>query len=379
MVPRISTGAAPGSPSSSAGSWISPPPPTTASTNPAARPASASSASTERRVLHSVSATGAVDRAWATIVGRRVRIVSLLPSTTEILFAVGAGDDVVGVTFECDHPAEARDPDASSRRRAMPEGLTPAEIDAFVVAAMRRGEDLYHLDEGALAGLDADLVVTQDLCAVCAVDVSVVDDALAHLGCTAEVLTIDPHTLEEVFESILTLGRATGHDAEAAALVGRPARPADAVRARVAGLPPPAGDAAGVDRPAVRARPLGAGDDRGGRRGAVLGTGRREVRRGSRGTPCTRREPEVVVVAPCGYDRAGAARRWRTSWSPPACCRTACPCTPWTPTPRGPGPAPGWSTASRSWRRCCTPDVTRFRDGCSRNLLNQRVVWTLSV
>ena len=72
---------------------------------------------------------------------------------------------------------------------------------------MARGEDLYHLDEGALAGLDADLVVTQDLCAVCAVDVSVVDDALAHLGCTAEVLTIDPHTLEEVFDSILTLGR----------------------------------------------------------------------------------------------------------------------------------------------------------------------------
>ena len=72
---------------------------------------------------------------------------------------------------------------------------------------MARGEDLYHLDEGALAGLDADLVVTQDLCAVCAVDVSVVDDALAHLGCAAEVLTIDPHTLEEVFDSILTLGR----------------------------------------------------------------------------------------------------------------------------------------------------------------------------
>jgi iron complex transport system substrate-binding protein len=90
-----------------------------------------------------------------------VRIVSLLPSTTEILFAIGAGDDVVGVTFECDFPPEAR-----SRRivstSAMPEGLTPAEIDAFVVGAMSRGDDLYHLDEGALSGLDADLVVTQD-------------------------------------------------------------------------------------------------------------------------------------------------------------------------------------------------------------------------
>ena len=81
----------------------------------------------------------------------------------------------------------------------MPEGLTPSEIDDFVVAAVARGEDLYHLDEGALSDLDADLVVTQDLCAVCAVDVTVVDDALAHLGCTADVLTIDPHTLDEVF------------------------------------------------------------------------------------------------------------------------------------------------------------------------------------
>src|SRR6478735_7701985 len=121
----------------------------------------------------------------------------------------------------------------------MPEGLTPSEIDAFVTSAMARGEDLYHLDEGALAGLEADLVVTQDLCAVCAVDVSVVDDALAHLGCTAEVLTIDPHTLEEVFGSILTLGRATGHEAQATALVDSLRARLDAVRARVAGRPRP--------------------------------------------------------------------------------------------------------------------------------------------
>ena len=147
-----------------------------------------------------------------------MRIVSLLPSTTEILFALGAGEDVVGVTFECDHPAQARERRIVSTS-AMPTGLTSAEIDAFVVAAMRAGEDLYHLDEGALAGLDADLVVTQDLCAVCAVDVSVVDDALAHLGCTAEVLTIDPHTLAEVLGSVETLGAATGRAAEARRLV----------------------------------------------------------------------------------------------------------------------------------------------------------------
>ena len=126
-----------------------------------------------------------------------MRIVSLLPSTTEILFAIGAGPEVVGVTFECDYPQEARTRTIVSTS-TMPEGLAPTEIDAFVAKALAAGEDLYRLDEGALAGLDADLVVTQDLCAVCAVDVSVVDDALAHLGCRAEVLTIDPHTLDEV-------------------------------------------------------------------------------------------------------------------------------------------------------------------------------------
>ena len=148
-----------------------------------------------------------------------MRIVSLLPSTTEILFDIGAGDQVVGVTFECDHPPEARTRKIVSTS-AMPEGLTPTAIDDFVVRAMHAGEDLYHLDAGALSGLDADLVVTQDLCAVCAVDVSAVDEALSHLGCTADVLTIDPHTLDEVLESVATLGKATSCEAPAAALVG---------------------------------------------------------------------------------------------------------------------------------------------------------------
>ena len=93
-----------------------------------------------------------------------MRIVSLLPSTTEILFAVGAGDDVVGVTFECDFPPQAR-----SRRivstSALPNHLQPAEIDAEVRARMAAGEDLYHLDEDALRDLAPDLVITQDLCA----------------------------------------------------------------------------------------------------------------------------------------------------------------------------------------------------------------------
>ena len=231
--------------------------------------------------------------------------MSLLPSTTEILFAIGAGEDVVGVTFECDFPEEARTRRIVSTS-AMPEGLTPVEIDDFVVAAVAAGQDLYHLSEGALAELDADLVVTQDLCAVCAVDVSVVDDALAHLGCTAEVLTIDPHTLDEVFGSIEELGRVTGHDAEASTLVASLRARLEAVRERVADRPrprvmllewtdPPYAPGHWVPEmiEAAGGEPLlgkpGAKSER------VLWEQVHEA------------QPEVVVVAPCGFDLAEAS------------------------------------------------------------------------
>ena len=236
----------------------------------------------------------------------------------------------------------------------MPEGLAPAEIDAFVAGAMQRGEDLYHLDEGALAGLDADLVVTQDLCAVCAVDVSVVDDALAHLGCTAEVLTIDPHTLDEVLRLDPPLGEATGRAGRRPTLVASLAARLGRRRRAGRGAPAAAGDAAGVDRPAVRPGPLDARDGRA--RPAARRCSARPARSpcGSPGTACARRAPDVVVVAPCGYDRAGAPGAGRRAASPAACCPPASRCTPSTPTPPGPARAPAWSTASRSSPDRCT-------------------------
>ena len=232
-------------------------------------------------------------------------MVSLLPSTTEILFALGAGDDVVGVTFECDHPAQARERRIVSTS-AMPEGLPPSEIDAFVAAATARGEDLYRLDAGALTDLDADLVVTQDLCAVCAVDVSVVDEALAHLGSTADVLTVDPHTLDQVLESVGTLGAAVGRDDEARALVAGLRRRLDDVRRAVAGRPrprvvvlewtdPPYAPGHWIPEMVEAA----GGECVLGRAGARSGRVRWE--------DVTAAAPDVVVVAPCGYDRAGAA------------------------------------------------------------------------
>jgi iron complex transport system substrate-binding protein len=234
----------------------------------------------------------------------QVRIVSLLPAHTEVLFAIGAGADVVGVTFECDHPAEARTRRIVSTS-AMPEGLTPPEIDAYVASAIAAGEDLYRLDAGALAGLDADLVVTQDLCAVCAVDVSVVDDALAHLGCTADVLTLDPHTLAEVDDAVLRLGAATGRTAAAEALVASTRARLEAVRSHVAGRPRPrVAVLEWTDPPYAPGHWIPEMVDVAGGE-CVLGTA---------GAPSTRvtwetvhaAEPEVYVVAPCGFDRDGA-------------------------------------------------------------------------
>ena len=236
-----------------------------------------------------------------------MRIVSLLPSTTEILFDIGAGDDVVGVTFECDHPAEARERTIVSTS-AMPEGLDAAGIDAFVTAAMRAGEDLYHLDEGALSGLDADLVVTQDLCAVCAVDVSVVDDALTHLGCTAEVLTIDPHTLTGVLDSVLTLGAATGHETESKELVHSLRARLDRVSEEVAGRSGPAPRVLlleWTDPPFAPGHWVPEMVTAAGGVPTIGAAGAKSVR--VTWDQALSGDPELVVCAPCGYDLEGSS------------------------------------------------------------------------
>jgi iron complex transport system substrate-binding protein len=233
-----------------------------------------------------------------------VRIVSLLPSATEILFALGLGDEVVGVTFECDHPAEAR-----SRRivstSALPDGLAPAEIDAVVRQRLARGDDLYHLDRGAFADVEPDLIVTQDLCAVCAVDVSEVEDALAHLGCRSAVVTLDPVRLDDVVTSIGVVGRATGRDAAASDLMASLRARLDRLAARLDGVAarrtlvlewtdPPF--SAGHWVPDMVAAAGGV---------EVLGRGgeRSEAVTWGRVGGCG---ADVVVVSPCGYRLDGA-------------------------------------------------------------------------
>jgi iron complex transport system substrate-binding protein len=174
-----------------------------------------------------------------------------------------------------------------------------------VRSRMAAGEDLYTLDEGALADIDPDLIVTQDLCAVCAVAVDEVDAALDHLGCRADVLTLDPMTLGEVLESIGTVGGATGHGDRAAELLSELRGRLDAVAEAVAGRTRPAVGMLEWTDP-----PFGAGhwvpDMVSGAGGhCVLGRG---------GTLSARLSwsdvhscgADVFVVAPCGYRLAGA-------------------------------------------------------------------------
>jgi iron complex transport system substrate-binding protein len=234
-----------------------------------------------------------------------VRIVSLLPSATEILFELGLGDDVVGVTFECDMPPQARERRIVSTS-ALPEGLGPSEIDAVVRQRIAAGEDLYRLDRGALAELDPTMIVTQDLCAVCAVDLADVDDALDYLGCGADVLTLDPLTLEEVLESVLTVGQATGTQAAAAAVVTRCRDRLAAVRSSIAGEPARSTLVLEWTAPAFTAGHWVPD--------LVTEAGGRPVlaRPGADSVSVAWSEvaacaAEVVLVAPCGYHLDGAA------------------------------------------------------------------------
>lgn len=230
--------------------------------------------------------------------------MSLLPSATEILFELGLGDQVAGVTFECDFPPEARTRPIVSNT-TLPEGLSPAEIDALVRERMAAGEDLYTLDEGALRTIDPDLVVTQDLCAVCAVDITEVDQALEHLGCRAEVITLDPMTLDEVLLSIETVGRATGTLERATELVASLRRRLEQVALAVTALPRPrVAVLEWTDPPFssghwVPDMVTAAGGE------SVLGaSGERSER--VEWADILAERPDVVVVSPCGYRLEGA-------------------------------------------------------------------------
>jgi iron complex transport system substrate-binding protein len=137
-----------------------------------------------------------------------MRIVSLVPSATEMLFALGVGDEVTAVTHECDHPPDALDLPKVTRDVIGP-GLPPDEIDRAVRALTEQGRAIYELDESALRRLHPDLIVTQALCSVCAVSYDDVRAVAERLDPQPQVLSLDPHTLGEVLGDVRTLAQAT--------------------------------------------------------------------------------------------------------------------------------------------------------------------------
>jgi iron complex transport system substrate-binding protein len=161
-----------------------------------------------------------------------VRIVSLVPSATEMLFAIGAGEEVVAVTHECDFPPEARELPQVTRDVIGP-GLEAREIDGAVRSLTEEGRAIYELDEWTLQRLQPDLIVTQSLCAVCAVSVDDVRAVVEQMDPQPEILSLDPYTLGEVLGDIRTLAQHTGRKDEGVDLVQQAADRIDRVRIAV--------------------------------------------------------------------------------------------------------------------------------------------------
>ena len=235
-----------------------------------------------------------------------MRIVSLLPSATEIVCALGLGDRLVGVSSDCDWPPEVRALPALSQA-VVTADLPSAAIDAAIRGAVHTGTSVYHLDAARLAALAPDLILTQELCRVCAPSFTEVCRAARVLAGQPSIVSLEPHGLDDILETILDVGRRTGVQTAAAALVG-------ALReriARVRRLPPPA------PRPRVVClewlEPLfvaghwvpemvevAGGVDVLGRAGeASYVVDWEQVRDAA---------PEVVVVMPCGFDMARTRR-----------------------------------------------------------------------
>ena len=229
-----------------------------------------------------------------------VRIVSLVPSATEMLFALGAGDDVVGVTHECDFPEEAR-----LRPRVtgdlLPPGLEAREIDEAVRSLTEEGRAIYELDVEALHRLRPDLIVTQSLCAVCAVSVDDVRAVAEDLDPKPEVVSLDPMTLGEVLGDVHKLAEHTDRKDEGVDLVQDAAGRIDRVKLAVRG----------ARRPRVLALEwldpvFVAGhwvpqliDYAGGEDPLGFAGERSEVFTWEQVKAVA---PEVIVVMPCGYD-----------------------------------------------------------------------------
>jgi iron complex transport system substrate-binding protein len=233
-----------------------------------------------------------------------VRIVSLVPHATELLFALGLGPEVVGVTHECDHPRAARAAKWVTRD-VLPAGLSAAEIDAAVRERTLRGEAIYELDREAVAALSPDLIVTQALCPVCAVSYTEVAGLAERLPSRPRVISLDPNTLGETLDDVHTLAEATDRRERGVELVGETTARVDRIKLAVRGQPRPRVVALEWLDPVYIAGhwtpeliELAGGEDSLGAPGAPSATVSWEA--------IVAAEPEIVVVMPCGYDAARA-------------------------------------------------------------------------
>ena len=229
-----------------------------------------------------------------------MRIVSLVPHATELLFALDLGDQVVAVTHECDYPEEALDLPKITRN-VLPFGLSSAEVDAAVRERTANGQSIYELDEEALREEEPDLIVTQSLCTVCAVEVGEVRRIAADMPSAPRVISLDPRTYGETLSDVRTIAQATGARDAALDLIARTSRRVDAVRLAVRHAERPTVAAlewldpvfiAGHWTPQIIE--MAGGED-------VLGFPGEHSEESSWET-VRAAQPEVVLVMPCGYD-----------------------------------------------------------------------------
>jgi len=247
-----------------------------------------------------------------------MRIVSLLPAATEILYAVGAGNAVVGVTHECDFPAEAAKKPALIRPRVDPSAL-PAEVDRQVRELVGRGENIYALDTDLLLRLQPDLIVTQDLCDVCAISADDLAAALLRFpaGNRPRVVSFTPRSLDDVWKGVREIAEAADCASEGRALAESLALEAATVRQAVADAAPrprvlclewfdPPYAAGHWVPEMVR---LAGGIDVLGREGAPSF--------GIQWQEAISAQPEILLLMSCGYDLERNIHVWRSTNLPP--------------------------------------------------------------
>ena len=244
-----------------------------------------------------------------------MRIVSLLPSATEIVYALGLGTELVGRTHECDYPPETASVPVVTSDAGAVANESSGEINARVAASIHGGSSIYRLDTEALADARADLILTQELCAVCAVSYREVADAVRRLDADATVVSLEPTSIEGIFNTISTVGAMAEAEDEAVTLVGilreRLARIENRVlERRLAGMPPrrvvclewldpPFASGHWVPEQVRRA----GGWDLLGRIGeSAVETTWKQLRDV---------DPEQIMLIPCGFDAPRTADEWR--------------------------------------------------------------------